>query len=142
LTLAALGCGGRPADRAAGRHPGDTRFATLVDRDGDGRLEAGPGEPLVARGGRAGRTTQVLATFAQITDPHVRDEESPARLPFLDRLGPPFTSTFRPQEALTAQTLTAAGEAVDALRPAPVVVAGAVADNAQANELRMALTAL
>jgi 3',5'-cyclic AMP phosphodiesterase CpdA len=135
LVLLAAGCGHAP--RAAAPS-GDTRASTLADPDGDGRLERAHGEALVARGGRMGRTTAVLATFAQLTDAHVRDEESPARVPFLDRLGAPFTSTFRPQEALTAQVLEAAVESIDALRPDAVVVTGDLADNAQRNELRLA----
>jgi hypothetical protein len=138
LILVALlaGCGSEtPAGAPA---PASTLQATLVDRDGDGFLERGPGEPLVARGGDAspGRT---LATFGQLTDTHVRDEESPARAPFLDRLGSPVDSTFRPQEAFSTQVLDAAVRALDRERPQAVVVTGDIVDSAQENELDMAL---
>src|SRR3954447_21805534 len=77
------------------------------------------GEPLrdrtdLSRRAPAGRT---IGTLAVITDVHVRDEESPARVPFLGRLGGSFTSTFRPQETLSAQVLDAAVRSVDAARP-------------------------
>ena len=76
-----------------------------------------------ARAGRAARATaagaarpgEVLATLVQLTDLHVRDEESPGRVPFLDRLGAPFGSTFRPQEALSTQVLAAAVRAANAV---------------------------
>src|SRR5262245_41466504 len=86
-----------------------------------------------------GRT---LASLAVLTDVHVRDEEAPARVPFLNRLGGPFSSTFRPQETLSAQVLNAAVRSVNAARPDAVVVTGDLIDNAQANELALARTVL
>ena len=140
LALIALaGCGGGPAAPAA--PAGSTLRATLADPDGDGFLSPAPGEPLRDRGGSA-RPGAVLATFGQLTDTHVRDEESPARVPFLDRLGAPFTSTFRPQEAFSTQVLDAAVRALNRERPQAVFVTGDIVDNAQANELTMAIDTL
>jgi hypothetical protein len=139
LVVLLAGCGSEgPADDPA---PASTLEATLVDRDGDGFLERGPGEPLRARGGDA-RPGRTLATFGQLTDTHVRDEESPARAPFLDRLGRPVDSTFRPQEAFSTQVLDAAVRALDRERPQAVVVTGDIVDSAQENELDMALETL
>jgi 3',5'-cyclic AMP phosphodiesterase CpdA len=142
LVLVALaGCG--DAARPASAPPGSTVRATLVDPDGDGFLEPGPGEPLRTRAERpAGRPGRVLATFGQLTDTHVRDAESPARAPFLDRLGPPFTSTFRPQEAESAQVLDAAVRALDGERPQAVFLTGDIVDSAQQNELDEAIAVL
>ena len=124
--------------------PGSTLRASLRDADGDGALERGPAEPLVARAelGRPAATTRTLATVGIISDAHVRDEESPARVPFLDRFGAPLDSTFRPHEALSAQVLDASARAVRAEHPDAVLVTGDLADNAQANELSLALTVL
>jgi 3',5'-cyclic AMP phosphodiesterase CpdA len=136
LTLTLVACGEMPPTM-----PGSTLRGTLVDSDGDGFLEAGPAEPLVDRGTPA-KLGKTLATFGQLTDTHVRDEESPARVPFLDRVGPPFTSTFRPQEAFSTQTLDAAVRALNTQHPQAVFVTGDITDNAQRNELKWAIATL
>jgi 3',5'-cyclic AMP phosphodiesterase CpdA len=141
LGLAAA-CGREDDERPAGgaAAAGSTLRATLVDPDGDGTLERGPGEPLRARTalGPAAPAGPTLATVGIVTDVHVRDEESPARPVFLDRLGPPFSAVFRPHEALSLQVLGAAVRSLDAAAPDAVVVNGDLVDNAQANELAQA----
>jgi len=124
--------------------PGSTLRATLRDADGDGALERGPAEPLQDRNelGSPAPSTRILATLGIIADAHNRDEESPARVPFLDRFGEPVDSTFRPQEALSAQVLDASVRAVRSQRPNALIVAGDLVDNAQTNELDVALTVL
>ncbi|MCW3012518.1 MAG: hypothetical protein JWO90_2922, partial [Solirubrobacterales bacterium] len=117
---------------------------TWVDTDGDAVLERGPGEPLRDRTelAPASRPGRVLATLGQITDTHVRDEESPARVSFLDRLGGPFTPTFRPQEALSAQAFAAGVRALEEDGPDLLLVTGDITDNAEETEYDQALGVL
>ena len=139
--LLAAGCG---SARSAAAGSGSTLAATWTDPHDTGSLSPGPGERLLARTelGPVRAADGVIATLAHVTDAHVLDASSPARVPFLDRLGPPFESTFRPQEALTAQVLAGATGAIRALHPDAVVQGGDLIDNDQRNELRWALTAL
>jgi hypothetical protein len=123
---------------------GSTLLSTWIDASGDGQLRVGPAEPLldrVALGPRS-RITAELARFAHLTDAHVLDASSPARVPFLARLGPPVQSTFRPQEALTAQVLNGAINAIRAMAPEVVIQGGDLIDNDQSNELAHALALL
>ncbi|MGA2928621.1 MAG: hypothetical protein ABSG43_22045, partial [Solirubrobacteraceae bacterium] len=139
--LLAGGCG---ASAPASSHSGSTLTATWADPAGIGVLQRGPGEPLLARtelGPRAAPTQQ-LALLVHATDAHVLDASSPARVTFLDRLGPPFQSTFRPQEALTAQVLAGIVRTIDATGPDAVIEGGDLIDNDQDNELTHALHAI
>ena len=142
--LAALlaGCGS-PGARAPAPS-GSTLDSTWSDPVGDGQLRVGPGEALLQRAelGPPSPPATVLATLAHVTDAHVLDASSPARVTFLDRLGPPFQSTFRPQETLTAQVLSGAGNAIRSLSPQLTIQGGDLIDNDQSNELAHALTAL
>jgi hypothetical protein len=135
LALFLGGCGGGRS--AAGS--GSTLTSTWEGEAGE--LEVEPGAPLLARTelAPAAPLEGTLATIAHLTDAHVLDSESPARVPFLARLGPPFTSTFRPHEALTARVLDGAIQAVEALGPDAVIQGGDLIDNAQANELAWGL---
>ena len=139
--LIATGCGSESAHPA---RSGSTLSSTWRDPGGTGALSPGSGEPLLARTelGSARAATATLATLAHVTDAHVLDASSPARVTFLDRLGPPFQSTFRPQEATTAQVLAGAVRAIRALRPDAVIQGGDLIDNDQANELAHALGVL
>jgi len=135
------GCG------SSGRSPhpdGSTLYSTWIDPLGDGQLQLGPGEPLIDRValGPRQQLTGELARIAHLTDAHVLDASSPARVPFLARLGPPVQSTFRPQEALTTHVLNGAVNAIAATEPELVIQGGDLIDNDQNNELDNALTLL
>ncbi len=140
--LLLAGCGGASTRRAAA--DGSTLESTWGDPHGEGQLEPGPGTTLIDRTDLApdGGAGSAVALLAHLTDTHVMDEESPARVPFLRRLGAPFNSTFRPQEALSKRVLAGALCSVAALRPDAVIQGGDLIDNAQRNELDWALALL
>lgn len=141
LGLAACGAAPETATPAA---DGSTLASTWADPSGDGQLQVGPGETLVTREELSTRSAYAttLGTVAHLTDAHVLDAASPARVTFLARLGPPFQSTFRPHEALTASVLLGAVRAVRALRPDLVIEGGDLIDNDQRNELERAMALL
>lgn len=135
--------------------PQTTLPQTILDLNRDNRLEPAPSEGYVVRDdlgqalqGREKRR-QELIFFAQMTDLHVVDEESPLRVEYLDRLGDPFTSAYRPQEGLSSQVLD---EMVRQLRNtvSPVtqrqielaMTTGDNSDNTQLNEARWFIDAL
>lgn len=102
---------------------------------------------------------QVVATFIHLSDLHICDAASPARLEFLDRIADPdnplsqlvpYIGTYRAQEFLTTQVLQAMVVAANEIKKAPltgaaidaVVITGDVTDNAQSNELNWYKTIL
>jgi len=72
-------------------------------------LSRGPGQGSKVRkqlakptDGRAKRR-KTITFFGQMTDPQIMDEMSPARAELIDRVGRPFESAWRPQEAWALQ---------------------------------------
>jgi hypothetical protein len=143
LAIALAGCAAGGAG-AVHDPDGSTLQATYGDPAHDGQLALGAGVPLIDRTDLAPQAAagRVLASIAHLTDAHVMDSQSPARVPFLRRLGAPFNSTFRPQEALTAHVLAGACRALDALAPDAIIQGGDLIDNAQENEMHSALVLL
>jgi 3',5'-cyclic AMP phosphodiesterase CpdA len=131
-------------DNTVSGKPGSTLETTWGSPDEHGRLRALPGEPLLERLelGERSSLRRPLGLLAHVTDAHVMDASSPARVTFLARLGRPFQSTFRPQEALSAHVLVGMVASIRALRPDVVIEGGDLIDNVQLNELEAALGAL
>ena len=111
-------------------------------------LESAPGEQHVADV----PSGEPIAALWHLSDLHLCDAESPARLEYLDRHGDSDSphreelgdvGTYRPQEILTIQVAVAMVETVNAVRMGPttgiaidgVVLTGDIVDNAQDNEL-------
>jgi hypothetical protein len=98
---------------------------------GFNQLTTGPGEGYVVRDGgfgspakgRAERRTP-LAYFGQLSDFQLADEESPARVEFLDPAGAPVEAAFRPWEALEPFIDEAMIRQVNAFAGAAPVAAG------------------
>jgi metallophosphoesterase (TIGR03767 family) len=169
LGLAAAGLDAFPA-RAARRPSGlvaaegTTLARTLLRPSRAGhaggyvRLAHGPGEPHLVRTdlgvrpekGRAERRRPVVA-FAQLTDMHLVDVQSPARVEWTDRFndGNPgnnlvFSAAYRPHEMLSVQVADAMVRAIEQVGRGPVTGAplaftmstGDNVDNCQRNETR------
>ena len=117
-------------------------------------LDAGPGQPYVVRDelaqpmpGRDGRRRS-LVYLAQLSDFQISDEESPARVEFLDNEPSGFAaSAWRPQESLVALQVEYTIRQVNRFQHSPVpqgdgqrarmlnaVLTGDQADNQQRNE--------
>ena len=121
------------------RRATETGFAYLESAPGEAHASDVPsGEPIAA--------------LWHLSDLHLCDAESPARLEYLDRHGDSDSphreelgdvGTYRPQEILTVQVAVAMVETVNAVRTGPttgmaidgVVLTGDIVDNAQENEL-------
>src|SRR3954468_4296454 len=137
---------------------------TLKPAAGSGFLGLQPakGEKWVVRKGgsakaakkRAGKRRS-LVMFAQLTDPQIADEMSPARVDFADPAGGELKSSWRPQEALGLQVFDSVVRNVNANRASRVrqgngkraktaftITTGDLADNQQLNETRWFKTVL
>ena len=129
---------------------------TAADSLGYRQVTSGPGEPYTTRtdlATAATGVTQVLAAFAQMTDLHIVDDQSPCRVEFFDRLadpGPPhfasypFSAAYRAHESMSTQVVDAMCRAIANVGAGPAtglplaftVVTGDAVDNAQYNETR------
>src|SRR5436305_2389814 len=94
-------------------------------------VAAGPGEPYLTRQGPLGkagknraRKRRSLVFFAQFSDVHIRDTQSPARVDYVDPAGVPLDSAWRPEEMLSTQVFDQVVANVNANRTSAVRDAG------------------
>ncbi|MFC5678320.1 TIGR03767 family metallophosphoesterase [Aeromicrobium endophyticum] len=125
------------------------------------RVVQAAGEPHTVRddlgvgaGATRATTRTAVLTFAHLTDVHIIDAQSPARVEYVDRLddsygGAPtlgglLSSSYRPQEMLTPQVADSMVRAVNRVARGPVtgqgldfaIQTGDNSDNCQYNEVR------
>src|SRR5215217_2471593 len=141
--------------------PRDTTIRTIQDTDGDNLLEPAPGEDHCVftvelmptsqdceATGLTGSRPDSILNFLHLSDFQVVDEESPARVEFLDttQRAPglqPFSAAYRPQESLTTQITEAmvrqtrnTTSPITGARLALTMLTGDNADSQQFNETR------
>ena len=126
----------------------DKGWRNLTSIDGELLLEENPSAQA-----------QSVLSLIHISDLHICDAQSPARVELLDRYADPhnpmsefvkLVGTYRAQEIMTTQTLEALVRAINEIdhgvltaRPIDaVVITGDVTDNAQGNELAWYLAVL
>ncbi|MEU8119484.1 TIGR03767 family metallophosphoesterase [Spirillospora sp. NPDC049024] len=154
----------RPAAAAAPALRGPAAGTTLdrtyllgaAGAGGYRKVTAGPGEPHLLRrdlGGaasaRRAATRRGILAFGHLTDVHVIDAQSPARVEFIDRLKDgldllPVEGAYRPQEILSTQVAEAMVQAMNKVGRGPAtglglaftINTGDAADNVQYNEIR------
>jgi metallophosphoesterase (TIGR03767 family) len=148
------------AQLAAVTDPSGTTLELSIRRpSGAGFLQLVEAEPYPqvvreelaeARSAREDRR-RALASIVHLTDVHLVDAQSPARVEFTDRLpSGVFGSAFRPQETMSVQVATAMVDRVNAVAAGPVtgrpfdvaVSTGDNIDNQQLNELDWFMTVL
>ena len=146
---------------AAGRTTANGTYAPgRPDAKGYRKVVVGPADPRLVRtdlgvpaAGSRAKTRSALLAFAQLSDVHVVDHQSPARVEWTDRYDDPnatgqtpgiFAAAYRPQEMLSAQVGDAMVRAINAQKVGPVtglpllfaIETGDNSDNCQYNEVR------
>ncbi len=131
--------------------PNAKGYAKVIEAAGEAhtvRTDLG----IAAAADREACRTSLLA-FAQFSDVHVVDHQSPGRVEWLDRFEDPnalglnpglLSSSYRPHEMLTAQVMDAMVRAVNDIGTGPVtglplafmIQTGDNSDNCQKNEIR------
>jgi len=159
---AALAMG--PAGAARADPAGRTTLEQTLAPGGGGfaPLRAAAGEPYAVRRGGSAKASarrsarrRSLIMFAQLTDPQIVDELSPARVDFADPAGGEIKSSWRPQEALGLHVFDQTVRNLNANRRSAVrqgngararlrfaLTTGDLADNQQLNETRWFKTVL
>ena len=146
-TIAALALATIAGAQTVPRHTGQR---TIVDRNGDNRLEYGAADRRLIRDEISPHLPALspfptLIAFAHLADTQMVDEESPGRVELVDFIGgDPFSASYRPQEGLMPFVLNEEVRAIRNLRRGPVTGApislamtgGDNVDNAQLNETR------